>query len=258
MVRAVANLVILTLLLGQGFLSVGCVGGSRTAPLRLDFPADARATAVDVQHYGGTLRIEADPHASGIGIETKVRLARWVEPNDRQAVLDAAHVAAEVVERDGRAVLVVEGATDYPDDTASEIDIRITMPTIDGTRVRQIRGNVTLVNVAGATEVNVVDGDVQISTNHAMVDPVLLVTGRGRIAYVVDPASTGRFDLEALGGKVTYKCQDGITRDMQALRNRFHGILNDGDNAVKIKSHEGDVVVRVQPRAGHVINPAGA
>ncbi|MCK4874083.1 MAG: hypothetical protein KAS72_15275 [Phycisphaerales bacterium] len=234
---------------------IGC-GVRRSLPLRLDYPPDLQASAVDVSSFGGTITIVASPLAEGIGIETRIRIPRWVSPDDVDAVFDAAQVTAKTIEREGLGVLVVDVTTSYPDDTASNVDVTITMPQVQGTRVRLVQGEVELVNIQGAVEVHLVAGDITVRTNEAMIDPVLLVTGKGQVNYIVSPDSTGEMDIRALAGRVDYRCRAGITTDMTVSRDAFHGILNsDGSNQIKLQSGEGDILVIIRTNAGNLLNP---
>jgi hypothetical protein len=246
--------------LTAGLLLVGCLAAlsgcrvAKTIPLRLNVPANSTASAVDVKSFGGTVRIVSNPSATAIGIESSVRVAPWVSPKEKDAVVDATDVIAEVKERDGRSILVVEGVTSYPDDTASELLLTITLPSVQGTRVQLVRGSTELVNVEGAIQVNQVQGDIVLRSNHPLRDPVLLMTGRGDINAVLVPESIGELQLDSATGRVTYRAFAGVTRKMNASQRSFRGELNSAGNLIKMQA-DGDVTVIVRENAGDVINP---
>jgi hypothetical protein len=245
-------LALLALTAGLAALS-GC-RVAKTIPLRLNYPEHVTASAVDVTSYGGSVTIVANPDATAIGIESSVRVAPWVSPKEKDKVVDAADVIAEVRERDGRSILVVDAVTAYPDDTASEILLTVTLPSVQGTRVRLVRGTTELVNVEGAIQVNQVEGDITLRSNHPLTDPILLLTGRGEINAAIVPDSAGALDLDSATGRVTYRAREGTTRDMSASHDAFTGVLNAPANTIKMQA-DGDVTLIVRPDAGDLINP---
>jgi hypothetical protein len=246
--------------LTTGLLLLACLaatGGCRVAktiPLRLNYPANTTASAVDVKSFGGTVKIVCNPNATAIGIESSVRVAAWVSPKEKDAVVNGTDVIAEIKERDGRSILVVEGLTSYPDDTASELLLTITLPSVQGTRVQLVRGTTELINVEGAIQVNQVQGDIILRSNYPLRDPVLLMTGRGDINAALVPESVGELDLSSATGRVKFRAFDGVMRDMTASRQSFHGLLNDASNTIKMQA-DGDVTVVVRDNAGAVVNP---
>ncbi len=249
-----ARFALASLTLAAAFAALAGCRVAKTVPMRLTYPAHVTASAVDVKSYGGSVTIISNPNATAIGIESRVRVAPWVSAKEKDAVVEAADVIAEVRERDGRSILLVEALTDYPDDTASEILLRITLPSVQGTRVRLVRGDTELVNVEGAVQVNQVEGDITLRSNHALRDPVLLMTGRGKINAAIVPQSMGRIELDSATGEVTYRAFEGVTRNMTASHDSFLGTLNDKANTIKMQA-DGDVTLIVRPNAGDVINP---
>ena len=232
----------------------GC-GVTRTVPMQVDYPADSVASAVDIDSYGGIVRVIADPLAKGIGVESSVHVPRWVDPHEVKTIIAAADVTAEVVEDDNHhTILRVKGSTAYPDDTASDLYITVRMPSVEGTRVQLVRGDTELVNVAGAIQVSQVQGNITLRTSKPLTDPVLLVTGKGNINAAIDPGSTGVLDLSSHSGRVTCRVREGVTRDVSAGYSFFRGILNQGSNPVKMEA-VGNVLLNIRSDAGSLVRP---
>ena len=111
-----------------------------------------------------------------------------------------------------------------------------------------------LINVEGAIQVNQVQGNIILRSNHPLRDPVLLLTGRGDINAAIVPASVGKLDLSSATGRVTYRALEGVTRRMNAGQKSFRGELNEASNTIKMQA-DGNVTLIVRPNAGAVINP---
>lgn len=259
------------LLIGIGSIAVTLALGGCTHPditRRHLFRPDAR---IPVELAGPELRADA-PLAFDIRNE---RGSVWIEIDEK---LDAPVVEGIVSWKykdrtdawpsDGASV-VIDGtrSTQGPGDVVSIntamgvdapesvfLDLRVRTPRCDGVNVVNDGGPIVLVGVGGAITAHNgaatgAGGRIELRTSEAIIDPVALVTTRGRVSAVIGPGGRGLIELESESGSAEFGTAYGTLSDVRPSMSRYRGVWNDGANPIVAKSADGDVHIIVKPNA---------
>lgn len=211
------------------------------------FPAGT-PLAVDVESFGGDVIVEADPRLTAATVAV-VREAThgYGRTGEAKDSLRQIGYAAEMVPGDLGPVLRVRTWTAHAEPHYQRAHVRIDLPHADGVRVRTRRGEIRLVDVEGALELETSEGDVRVMTHLALTRPVTILDSDGSIDYRVRGESTGAFDCEALRGSVDHRALHGRfvvhTTDEDSLR----ATLNGGTNPVVLRTADGQIRIAVVP-----------
>jgi len=221
-------------------------GTTQVDRFTVDVPPGASYLGMDVRNELGGVEIRVDPTAERIRVETVKHVPRTVAKEQRAAVLERIDVYPDLEappSRRGVVHLTVEGRNgEAPGERSA--DLFVVTPRCDGVRV-QAAGDVLLVGVGGAIEVENERGAVDVRTARPVAEPVALITGAGNVYLQIPPESVAEFDLQAPQGRARFRSMLAPLVAATYTPHRVIGVLNDGDNPVLLRSGDGDVAVIV-------------
>lgn len=223
-------------------LLTGC-GVAQTREIRTDAPLPEAPLAVDVVNLRGSVEIRVNERLTAPQAQAVVRWARGVEESQARELAESVHVETTLDESPGGAVLRVrvrDNAADLPEHW---VDVRLALPRLDGARVVNRDGDVVLVNVAGAVQVENENGAVEVRTDRPLTAPVMLSTVGGNIYLQAPPGSRGALDLLAVEGKVGFVSDRVQLENMLARPDRVTGQLAGGANPIVLRVRDGDARV---------------
>lgn len=130
------------------------------------------------------------------------------------------------------------------------IDLTVTIPQCDGIEVRNAGGKVIIVGVEGVINVEsgTTDhegGHIEIRTDKAQRESIFATTNNGHVTLVTGPESAGTIELIAPRGKTSFNSRYGVVDDSMPAKGRWTGVWNDGANAIKLQTQDGDASVLV-------------
>lgn len=205
---------------------------------------------LDIENFHGNVRIVVDPTLDAVKPVIKKRVSWMVDQFIREEAQAAISVRSRTVEQDGRSVITIRTSTKWVEPEKTWVNLTLYVPRCDGVRIWNRGGKVTLEGVSGAIQVENVsyagsDAPIEVRTDAAIIDPVMLVTDSGTVAYQVGPGSAGQFTLDSEEGIETLECPilrpDQIHSDGKVTT----ASINGGDNQVLLRSGKGDVIVLV-------------
>ena len=207
--------------------------------------------ALDIENFHGNVRIVVDPTLTEVRPVIKKRVSWWVEDSIRKDAQEAISVRSRTVEQDGRSVIMIKTATTWPEPEKVWVNLTLFVPRCDGIRVWNRGGKVTLEGVSGAIQVENNDyagaeAPIELRTDRDIIDPVVMTTTSGTVAYQVGPGSTGRFTLDSEDGTEEFDCKVASPRDIYSDGKVTTATLNNGENAVLLRSGSGRVIVLVR------------
>lgn len=261
-----------SMLLGGGLLAMVLAGsGCRQADLtkqhmfrpssaalvEFEGPAlrEQTPTAITVRNERGSVWIEVDERLTEPVIEAKVSWVRneWKMPRTGSTGRGRVLVSRDTTQGPGD-ILRIEGVLGEGAPESAFLDLRVRTPRCDGVNVLNDGGPIILLGVGGAiTAQNGVEGTrggrIELRTSRAIQDPIALVTIKGRISAVLDPAGRGLIELDAEGGEAEFESSFGSVTEVRPAPSRFRGVWNGGDNPIIARTAQGRVHVQVQPNA---------
>jgi hypothetical protein len=239
------RIVRLGLLIAATMLIGGCATAQKQLkPVVLSVQGPVK---VLVTSFAGDVRIIADPEATEATITATTQAYHsLVRIEEAAASLANIQFHAVLVPAEIGQAIQVTTSSDDAEDHYQGVHLIITAPMIDGASVHTKRGSVVLDQISGEVDVTTNDGDVSIITTYAMTRPVKVLNVDGDIIYRVRGESTGKFDCEAVHGSVNFFAQHSKavvhrTSDHDSLS----ATLNDGENAVLLRTVHGDINVSV-------------
>ncbi len=130
------------------------------------------------------------------------------------------------------------------------VDLTVYIPQCDGLEVRNAGGKVIVVGVTGVINVesgtNIREGGpIEIRTDESQTETIHASTNSGHVTLVTDPSSMGTFELIAPRGKTSFKSRYGIVDHSMPSKGHWTGIWNDGTNAIRLNTEDGDATVMV-------------
>lgn len=201
--------------------------------------------AIDIDSFGGTVTIVADPDIIG----TEVSANQYEEGLGSVPVARLYMNVTTTIEHGdlGETVKVVATCENDPLHTVTA-NIVVRARDIHGVRVRSDRGDIVAKGITGPVDIQTKDGDVRIVTPRVMNDEVLIENRRGNIVYRVRSESTGLIEATAIGGEATLDLRygnavilPGSTGDHLSAR------FNDGLNPITMRTVDGNVRIFVVP-----------
>lgn len=207
--------------------------------LRVDGPA------IDVENFRGDVEVRIDPNARELRVLRMLHVHDDSTVGDRRTVLEQSPCDVTFDERDGAPVLIVRSHSALPDQDERRATLRIVAPSSGGVRVINGGGEVILVGVSGAIHVENERGPIEVRTEHALIDPVALNTGKGNIYLQAPFASTGAIDVDAGSGRAVFEAPHHAAKITQhrATRGRFTAVYNGGANPVLLRTGDGNASV---------------
>jgi hypothetical protein len=201
--------------------------------------------AVDVETFGGDVRITADPTAT----QARVRVDRWADfgeerEGEAETSLEEIQYTAGVESGPEGPVLSVRATTSHPEPHRQRANISITVPAAEGVRIITHDGEVTVIDAQGSATIEAGD-EVAYMTNWPLTQPLSITTQEGGIDLRIRGESRGDIRAETLDGDVTVRNRFGELRMLHHDGRRLHSILNDGENEVVLRAVEGDVSITV-------------
>lgn len=226
-------------------LLLGCTT-TKLDPIRVDAPSVAEAAiagpGVDISNLRGNITLRVDDRAERISVTPTVRLDKGgPEHFDLNLVADSVDVTAEVQDRGGLPAVVIT-TTSTSDPNGFFVDLEIRLPAAEGLRIRSGGGAITVVDVAGAIDIENVGGTVEVRTSKPVTQPVAISTGSGNVYLLVPPQSQGDISMQAFGGRCRL---ESLTAAASLVRvhsdeRSLTGSLNAGSNPIEITTADGD------------------
>jgi hypothetical protein len=205
---------------------------------------------IDIENFHGNVRVVVDPTLTAVKPVIKKRVSWLVDQFIREDAQAAISVRSRTVEQDGRSVVTIRTSTKWVEADRTWVDVTLFVPRCDGVRIWNRGGKVTLEGVAGAIQVENVsiaggEAPIEVRTDRSIVDPVMLVTDAGTVAYQVGPGSAGQFTLDSADGSEELDCSilrpDQIYSDGKVTT----ASINAGDNQVLLRTGKGSVIALV-------------
>lgn len=251
----------LQVVLLSAFCLGGCSGPERPAWLSLNPNAWANRSeaddpleievigpvAVEVESFNGDVTITGNPEAERATV-TLVRQARHGHGRSKEAKrsLDQISMTAEIVPGQLGQLLQVRTDSTSVEPHYLRAHLFIELPDLHGLRVRTTNGRVWARNVRGPVDIATSEADVRVMTNQAMTEQVTIVNRNGDIDYRVRGESTGRFDAQAVNGRVTHLVRYGRAAiEPQTRHDALRATLNDGSNPITLRTVNGDIRIAV-------------
>jgi len=212
-----------------------------------------RFTAIDIENPWGDVIVDADPDNEKAFVHFRVLKERWIRFEMARQGIEfdpvGEYFTAEYDEPEGTmnqvGTLRIRPTNLDVQGFRPPIDLKITLPRVDGAVVRTSRGTVRITGVTGTVFVQNGDdvtegGDIVIRAEGHALEEVTAVTSRGDIHLVAGPENTGRLDLRAPRGRAVFRSRYGYMDEVMPEPGRWTGIWNDGTNAISLESDDGD------------------
>jgi len=212
-----------------------------------------RFTGIDIENPWGDVVVDADPDNEKALIEFRIRKERWLRfEMARQGIefdpvgeyFEASYTTPDEANQQVGTLVIRPTQLDIRG-FRPPIDLKITLPRVDGAVVRTSRGEVKLTGVTGTVFVQNGDdvtegGDIIIRTGDRALEEVSAVTSRGDVYLIAGPVNTGRLDLRAPRGRAVFRSRYGYMDEVMPEIGRWTGVWNDGTNAISLETNEGD------------------
>jgi hypothetical protein len=243
----------LLLCLLTAFLTVGCT--SPYVAEQFDLTVGG-AVEIDVDCFRGDVIVKADPRLN----EAFVRIVRtgahgYDRHKEARASLDDITTSVELVPGTYGQRLQVRTATMHAEPAFQRTDVYITLPLIEGMRIRTEDGNIGVVRGAGAMDLETSNGDVAVKTSVPVREPVTIISNHGGIEYITRAESTAKFDAKVVNGTIMHHVVRGDLRVLAGTdETSFQATLNDGENPVILRSVDGDIRIKVVAEPETVYN----
>lgn len=242
--------------LGMVLMASGCMRATRpqVVPIAgIKLPPQYAAT-VEVENFNGSVHVYADRSVEMAEVKSRVRPTSKNAPKAGELEEAVVVTATASIEGSERLLRVSGKAADEPAKDVA-IDLYIRVPKVIATRVRNAGGQVELVRVGGTVAVEngaggKTGGDVQLRTGEAMTETSTMTTTSGKVLWQVGPGSSGKFDLVSDTGQAMFTCRLGEVSGVVPDYNHYRGTLNNGKNAVTLRSGNGAVQALVIENAG--------
>ena len=204
---------------------------------------------IDIESFGGTVLVEAVPGLKNTIIEP-VRHANHghLRRDEAESSLDEMDYVVELIPGDlnRETVRVVATSADL-EEHFQGVDFRIRTADLGSVRVRTDHGRVWVKNNTGGVDVETTHGDIRVITDHAMNDPIILVTKEGDVDYRAPKGSTGIYDLRSIGGLVYNRFTEArvVSTSPDNDPATFIADVGGGLNPVLVRTTYGDIRVAV-------------
>ena len=206
--------------------------------------------AINVQSFGGTVTIVANPKVIG----TTVSATQYEDGLESVPVAELQMNVSTYFDSGplGDTVHVIATCDDNPFKLISA-NIVIRSNNIHGVTVATARGDVTANGISGPVNIHTREGDVRIATPLAMNDSVTIENTHGNIFYRVRGESSGIIDATAVNGEATLDLRNGNAVILPgSTGEHLAAKFNDGTNKITMRTVGGNVRLFVIP------NPVGS
>jgi hypothetical protein len=132
-------------------------------------------------------------------------------------------------------------------------DIIVRAKSIHGVSVTTQNGDVTLLGISGAIDIQTKDGNVRVVTPLMMNERISIETRRGDIVYRVRGESSGIIDATAMYGEVAFDLKEGNATILPgSTGDHLVSSFNGGTNPIIMRTVDGDIRIYV------VADPVGS
>jgi hypothetical protein len=200
--------------------------------------------AFDIENFHGNVRIVVDPSLSAARSVIKKHTALFMEQGFRDDAHEAISVRTRTLNEEGRSVIRLKTTTTWAEPEKVWVNVTLFVPRCDGVRVWNRGGKVTLEGVSGALQVENArfagsGAPIEVRTDKPVIDPVMLVTDSGTVAYQVGTGSSGRFTLDSADDREELDCKVLSVDQIRSDGKVTTAVVNAGENEVLLKSGEG-------------------
>ncbi len=215
---------------------------------------DATPLALNIHNQRGSVWIEVDERLDQPTVEAILSWGRHDHPDDWADSDDAPAVVATRATQGPGDVLSIDASVGESAPSSAFLDLRVRTPRCDGVNVVNNAGPIVMIGVGGAiTAYNGAEtgegGRIELRTSRDIIDPVALVTTRGRVSAVIGPGGRGTIELETERGSAEFGTAYGTLTDVRPSKQRYRGVWNGGANPIIGKSADGRVRFVVKPNA---------
>ena len=204
---------------------------------------------LDVDSFGGTVRIEAVPGMTGTVIEPVRRSFHGHTRRDESIeTLDDIRYSVEMMKGElDRETLVIKAWTDEDEAHYQGIDFFIQTGSIGSVKVRTNRGRVWVKNNQDGVDIETTNGDIRVVTKYPMTGPMTMVTKTADIDYRAPAGSGGHFDIESIGGRIYQRfTHTRITATSPDNgESVFIANVGDSESPVTLRTTYGDIRVAI-------------
>ena len=129
---------------------------------------------IDVDSFGGTYRIIADPSLDATYVEPVRRsMHGHLRNDDANEALESIDYSVNLVRGELNAeTLEIHSWTNHPEMHFQGVDFLIRTPNLNSVRVVTKRGRVWVKNNTGPVSIETSYGDIRLLTSHPMTDPI--------------------------------------------------------------------------------------
>lgn len=205
--------------------------------------------SVDIDSFAGSVLVRANPSLdeTRVTVERASRhgFPRYGEAGDALDLID--YTVSLERGTSGEEIVVVRTSSTGTETVLGRANIRVETPELGAVTIRTSRGDVQVLENRGSVDIVSSHGEVSVATPWPMRDRISIMNREGDVEFRVRAESTGAFDLETSGGKVSAHCRYGRWSgvDSENRFNRNRSVLNGGDNPIVIRTTEGDIDVAV-------------
>ncbi|MBT4530639.1 MAG: hypothetical protein HOC27_05490 [Phycisphaerae bacterium] len=201
--------------------------------------------AVNIQSFGGTVTVIADPDIAGAVVSAN----QYEDGLGTVPVPRLYMVCSTFIENGplGEVVHVVATCDDDPLHLVSA-NIVVRAKDIHGVTILNRSGDIVVQGSSGPMRLETSDGDVRIVTPLVMNEQVLVENRRGNIIYRVRSESSGMINATAIGGEATLDLRQGNAVILPgSTGDHLSAQFNDGVNPITMRTVEGDIRIYVNP-----------
>jgi hypothetical protein len=201
--------------------------------------------AVNIQSFGGTVTVIADPDIAGAVVSAN----QYEDGLGTVPVPRLYMVCSTFIENGplGEVVHVVATCDDDPLHLVSA-NIVVRAKDIHGVTILNRSGDIVVQGSSGPMRLETSDGDVRIVTPLVMNEQVLVENRRGNIIYRVRSESSGMINATAIGGEATLDLRQGNAVILPgSTGDHLSAQFNDGVNPITMRTVEGDIRIHVNP-----------
>lgn len=202
---------------------------------------------LDIQSFGGDVVVEVDERRTDVKlIVTREGRHGFGRRKAAGRDVDTIDYQTEVINTERGKVMRLVTSTSAEQPELLRANVRILAPAIDGVKVRTTGGDIRLEMVRGELDLLTDDGRIMVQTAWAMTEPITIINNDGPIDFRVRGESSGRFDCETIGGRVSASVLFGqLVVDASTDADTFRAVLNNGTNPVEMRALDGDIRIAV-------------
>lgn len=204
---------------------------------------------IDVDSFGGTYRIIADPSLKATYVEPVRRSTHGhLRFDDGRDSLESIDYRVNLVrgELDSE-TLEIQSWTNHPESHFQGVDFRIRTPSLNSVRVITKNGRVWVKDNTGPVSIETTYGDIRLLTNHPMNDPITLITKDASIDFRAPAGTTGLFHCVASSGEVYSRITEAQITSSSRTNGptKFAAQIGHGENPIDMRTSHADIRVAI-------------